>query len=397
MDFTGFFQTGYTSAFDVRMTTGGSNITGFKIGSYVRLDNTIGNSDIVYADFIGQVMIAYSNKNAGTHGLYAGESLAFADNGATHEHVVGHNANIAIHPSASVTISSAVRAQKTKTGRGSTTDAAFSIMYTEIGNQGFSTGILLNEYSGDQSIAATGDIMKSFSALTVANVLNLPNVTVTGNILNFPHAVLTGAGALTLDGALVLNSTLKYGGVTLTAAVTGTGKMVLDTGPTLSAPVLGTPASGVLTNCTGLPYTSLVSAIYGTFYLSSGQSYTATAAAKVNIDTAETSQGLTFDGVTNHRVTIITAGRYLIMCSVYITGVTAGDELTGRIKKNGTTDLVIGIVAAATSTAEGAAITSKIVSLAASDYLEVFATSPHNGTIGGAASLTFLSLHYIGP
>jgi hypothetical protein len=48
---------------------------------------------------------------------------------------------------------------------------------------------------------------------------------------------------------------LTYGGVTLTNAVTGTGKMVLDTSPTLVTPALGTPASGVLTNCTGVQYT----------------------------------------------------------------------------------------------------------------------------------------------
>jgi len=36
-------------------------------------------------------------------------------------------------------------------------------------------------------------------------------------------------------------------------AITGTGKMVLDTSPTLITPALGTPASGVLTKVTGLP------------------------------------------------------------------------------------------------------------------------------------------------
>jgi hypothetical protein len=48
---------------------------------------------------------------------------------------------------------------------------------------------------------------------------------------------------------------LSYAGTTLSAAVTGTGKMVLDTSPTLVTPALGTPASGVLTNCTGVQYT----------------------------------------------------------------------------------------------------------------------------------------------
>jgi len=44
--------------------------------------------------------------------------------------------------------------------------------------------------------------------------------------------------------------TLTYGGVTLTSAVTGTGKMVLDTSPTLVTPLLGTPTSGTLSGCT---------------------------------------------------------------------------------------------------------------------------------------------------
>jgi len=59
------------------------------------------------------------------------------------------------------------------------------------------------------------------------------------------------AGTLAVTGAATLSSTLTYGGVTLTNAVTGTGKMVLDTSPTLVTPILGTPTSGTVTNLTG--------------------------------------------------------------------------------------------------------------------------------------------------
>lgn len=62
------------------------------------------------------------------------------------------------------------------------------------------------------------------------------------------------AGASTFGAAVTFNSTIAYGGVTLTAAVTGTGKMVLDTSPTLVTPILGTPTSGNLINCTGINY-----------------------------------------------------------------------------------------------------------------------------------------------
>jgi hypothetical protein len=46
-------------------------------------------------------------------------------------------------------------------------------------------------------------------------------------------------------------------GLTDFSTVTGTGAVVLATSPTLVTPALGTPASGVLTNCTGYTYANL--------------------------------------------------------------------------------------------------------------------------------------------
>lgn len=63
----------------------------------------------------------------------------------------------------------------------------------------------------------------------------------------------TSTGAIVHTRATTLSAALTYGGVTLSNAVTGTGNMVLSSGPTLSAPSLGTPASGTLTNCNNLP------------------------------------------------------------------------------------------------------------------------------------------------
>ncbi len=62
---------------------------------------------------------------------------------------------------------------------------------------------------------------------------------------------VTGSGTITVAGTLAVAN----GGTGVTTS-TGTGAVVLNTSPTLVTPALGTPASGVLTNTTGLPLTT---------------------------------------------------------------------------------------------------------------------------------------------
>src|SRR3990167_8363816 len=93
------------------------------------------------------------------------------------------------------------------------------------------------------------DTIQSYSAAEVtvndALVIN-ETLAVTGN------STLTGTLAVT--GATTLSAALTYGGVALSNAVTGTGKMVLDTSPTLVTPVLGvatgTSFQGIIGNVT---------------------------------------------------------------------------------------------------------------------------------------------------
>ena len=78
--------------------------------------------------------------------------------------------------------------------------------------------------------------------------------------------VATGLGGAGGD-ALVANSLAQFAATTsaelrgVLTDETGTGAAVFATGPTLSAPILGTPASGALTNCTSLPITTGVTGL----------------------------------------------------------------------------------------------------------------------------------------
>lgn len=69
---------------------------------------------------------------------------------------------------------------------------------------------------------------------------------------------LTPSGATT--GAITLAGTLAVanGGTGVTTG-TGSGSVVLSTSPTLVTPILGTPTSGTLTNCTGYTWANIAS------------------------------------------------------------------------------------------------------------------------------------------
>tara|TARA_R110000822_G_scaffold48453_13_gene127655 strand:+ start:5338 stop:6588 length:1251 start_codon:yes stop_codon:yes gene_type:complete len=80
---------------------------------------------------------------------------------------------------------------------------------------------------------------------------------------------LTGTGASFTAGNVTTNANLtgpitSGGNATSVAAQTGTGSVfVMNTSPSLITPALGTPASGVATNITGLPAASVLAGTLG--------------------------------------------------------------------------------------------------------------------------------------
>ncbi len=174
------------------------------------------------------------------------------------------------------------------------------------------------------SPSGSGDVVGPASATD--NALVRFDSTTGKLIQNSVVTVADSTGNMAGVGTLSMNGELTYGGVTLTNGVTGTGKMVLDTSPTLVTPALGTPTSGTLTNATGLPISTGVSGLgtgVATFLATPSSANLASAV------TDETGSGALVFG-TNAALTNPTVTSYVE--TVYALSGTAIDPANGTIQ-----------------------------------------------------------------
>ncbi len=213
--------------------------------------------------------------------------------------------------------------------------------------------------AGTTTLAANANGTQVFTGTTTQTVaMPSPNNFNTGNaftIVNLSTGVVTvqSSGGNVIQ-AMQSNSTLvlmtNVGIFDSTAAAwtiisyvpnassgqTGTGSLVRSTSPTLVTPALGTPSSLVLTNATGLPYTSVTkptTAFYA--YNNAAQSVSNGVATKCTLNTELYDSGGLFDSTTNYRYQPNVAGVYTVVGAVMFTGMSAGVYTISMIYKNG--------------------------------------------------------------
>jgi len=90
---------------------------------------------------------------------------------------------------------------------------------------------------GINSTLATDSTSTGSGSIITAGGVGIAKALYVGTTSNLVGAATFGSTS-NLVGAATFGSTITYGGVTLTNAVTGTGKMVLDTNPTISGLIL---------------------------------------------------------------------------------------------------------------------------------------------------------------
>jgi hypothetical protein len=253
------------------------------------------------------------------------------------------------------------------------------------------TTVVLNTGANDGDTVET----VAYSALSIGTGVTSFSTGTTG------LTPTSGSGNVTLGGTLAVAN----GGTGVTTS-TGTGNVVLSISPTLVTPILGTPTSGTLTNCTG--YTTanlsgtinLTSQVTGTLPVANGGTNASSAGiAAFNNITGYTASGATGTTSTNLVFSASptftgTLGAATISASANIS--TSGGTISdskGDVRAAPIQSKVAAYVLVATDAGQTISITTGGVTVNASifsagDMVSIFNNSGSSQTITQGASVT---------
>lgn len=138
-------------------------------------------------------------------------------------------------------------------------DAGWSLVPISTGVSGLGAGVatfLATPSSANLAAAVTGEtgtgaLVFATSPTLVTPALGTPASGTLTNCIGLP--ISTGVSGLGANVAAFLSTPSSANLALAVTGETGTGALVFAAGPTLTTPILGTPTSGTLTNCTGLP------------------------------------------------------------------------------------------------------------------------------------------------
>lgn len=166
----------------------------------------------------------------------------------------------------------------------------------------------------------------------------------------------------------------------LSNGTTGSGAVVLATSPTLVTPVLGTPSSGTLTSCTGLPLTTGVTGVLSV--TNGGTGATTSAAARTSLGAAGSGSNSDITSLTS--LTGVSVNGTVTANSVGVNGLTASRAIVSDSSKNLSSSTVtsteLGYVSGVTSALQ-TQLNNKAASGANSDITSLTGLSSITSTV----------------
>ena len=160
-------------------------------------------------------------------------------------------------------------------------------------------------------------------------------------------ATPAGGGNVSSSGTPTAGQSAEWSSATtvIGVAVTGTGDYVKATSPTLVTPILGTPTSGTLTNCTGLPLTSGVTGTLGGGNGGTGNAFFAVAGPATSLKTYTFPNASANILTDQAAVTVAQGGTGRATSTTAFGLIAAGTTATGAhqtLATGATTDILVG-------------------------------------------------------